>query len=111
MNDKSKEEIQVLEELREYKELDDKLQMECGTSIKELCEKWNVMLAEYLQYQELGTVEELRTMKENGSFTGVELAQLAAMQMKLKEYQSIGTIEQIRERCATLEDAIKYAKK
>ena len=34
--------------------------------------------------------------KENGAFTGMELAQIAAMQMKLKEYQSIGTVEECR---------------
>ena len=44
----------------------------------------------------IGTVEELKTMKENGAFTGVELAQLAAMQMRLKEYSAIGTIEEFK---------------
>lgn len=35
-------------------------------------------------------------MKENGAFTGVELAQILAMQMELKKYQSIGTIEEFK---------------
>ena len=48
------------------------------------------------QYRELGTVDELKSMKENGAFTGVELAQLAAMQMRLKKYESIGTVEELR---------------
>lgn len=49
---------------------------------------------EIQQYRAIGTVEELKSMKENGAFTGVELAQLAAMQMRLKEYSAIGTIEE-----------------
>lgn len=48
------------------------------------------------QYRAIGTVEELKSMKENGAFTGVELAQLATMQMRLKEYSAIGTIEEIK---------------
>lgn len=41
-------------------------------------------------------LEELQTMKERGGFTGVELAQIAAGQMKLKVYQAIGTPEECR---------------
>lgn len=43
-------------------------------------------LIENQQYKAIGTVEELRSMKENGAFSGIELAQIAAMQMKLKAY-------------------------
>lgn len=53
-------------------------------------------LEEIQQYRAIGTVEELKTMKENGAFTGVELAQIAAMQMRLKGYQQLGTLEQVR---------------
>ena len=53
-------------------------------------------LEELKQYRAIGTVEELKSMKENGAFTGVELAQLAAMQMRLKEYSAIGTIEEFK---------------
>ena len=53
-------------------------------------------LEEIQQYRAIGTVEELKTMKENGAFTGVELAQILAMQMELKKYQSIGTIEEFK---------------
>lgn len=53
-------------------------------------------LEEIQQYRAIGTVEELKSMKENGAFTGVELAQLAAMQMRLKEYSAIGTIEEFK---------------
>ena len=54
-------------------------------------------LEEVQRYRELGTPEELQTMKEHGSFTGFELAQIAAGQMLLKEYQAIGTLEECRE--------------
>lgn len=53
-------------------------------------------LEEVQQYRAIGTPEELRSMKENGAFTGMELAQLAAMQMRLKEYEKIGTPEEFR---------------
>ena len=53
-------------------------------------------LEEIQKYRAIGTVEELKSMKENGAFTGVELAQLAAMQMRLKEYSAIGTIEEFK---------------
>ena len=46
--------------------------------------------AEVEEYRAIGTPEELQTMKEHGGFTGVELANIAAMQMKLKEYEAIG---------------------
>ena len=41
-------------------------------------------------------IEELLEYKLNGSFSGVELAQLAAMQMRLRDYQEIGTIEEFK---------------
>lgn len=51
-------------------------------------------LEEVQQYRAIGTPEELQTMKEHGGFTGVELANIAAMQIKLKEYEAIGTPEE-----------------
>ncbi len=53
-------------------------------------------LEEVQQYRAIGTMEELQTMKEHGGFTGVELANIAAMQMKLKEYEAIGAPEECR---------------
>lgn len=41
-------------------------------------------------------MEELKQLKENGAFTGRELAQIAAMQMTLKKYREIGTPEECR---------------
>ena len=67
-------------------------------------------LEEIQQYRAIGTVEELKSMKENGAFTGVELASLACMQMKLKDYQSIGTIEEFKalKDCGTHDCIIKH---
>ena len=53
-------------------------------------------LEDVQRYHAIGTPEELQTMKEHGGFTGVELANIAAMQMKLKEYEAIGTEEECR---------------
>lgn len=54
------------------------------------------MIDELQRYREIGTPEELQTMKDHGGFTGVELANIAAGQMKLKEYEAIGTPEECR---------------
>lgn len=53
-------------------------------------------LEENRRYREIGTLEELQAMKEHGGFTGVELAQIEAGLMKLKEYEAIGTPEECR---------------
>ena len=50
---------------------------------------------EIQQYRAIGTVEELKSMKENGAFTGVELAQLAAMQMRLKSIQQSALLKNL----------------
>lgn len=54
-------------------------------------------LTELQQYRAIGTMEELQIMKEHGGFTGVELVNIAAMQMKLKEYEAIGTSEELQD--------------
>lgn len=48
--------VHALEKIGQYREFDDKLQMETGITVKELHEKWNAMLSEYLEYRQLGTV-------------------------------------------------------
>lgn len=65
---------------------------ETSEALTTICEA----LQEVQEYKTIGTIEELKSMKENGAFTGVELAQLAAMQMRLKEYLAIGTIEEFK---------------
>lgn len=53
-------------------------------------------LKEIQQYQAIGTVEELKTMKEHGGFTGIELAEISAALGSLGEYRAIGTVEECR---------------
>lgn len=53
-------------------------------------------LEEIQQYRAIGTVEELKTMKEHGGFTGIELAEISAALCSLGEYCAIGTLEECR---------------
>lgn len=48
-------------------------------------------LEELKSYKDIGTLKELKELKENGAFTGLELAKLAIMQKELKEYEDLET--------------------
>ncbi len=48
--------------------------------------KW---LEELESYRDIGTLKELKELKENGAFTGLELTKLAIMQKELKEYKDL----------------------
>lgn len=48
--------------------------------------KW---LEELKSYRDIGTPKELKELKDNGAFTGLELAKLAIMQKELKEYKDL----------------------
>lgn len=48
--------------------------------------KW---LKELKSYKDIGTPKELKELKENGAFTGLELAKLAIMQKELKKYKDL----------------------
>lgn len=87
------EENEALECLKSSKRKNDILGILPGSDIGNTIIK---ALEEVQQYRAIGTPEELQTMKEHGGFTGVELAQIAAGQMKLKEYRAIGTPEECR---------------
>lgn len=110
--------LAMIEELQRYRDLENHLQdMFCSsTSLKAVVDELernlkepgspHPMKARILTYEEsadwdayrvIGTPEELQTMKEYGGFTGVELANIAAMQMRLKEYEAIGTVEEYQE--------------
>ena len=52
---------------------------------------------EIQQYRAIGTVEELKELKYNGAFSGIELANIAASLAELQKYQVIGTVDQCRE--------------
>ena len=93
--------IQALEETQQYRAIGLTLEVVQELKIMDIEQDGEIRgiiksLKELGQYRAIGTVEELKTMKENGAFSGVELAQLAAMQMRLKEYQAIGTIEEFK---------------
>ena len=48
------------------------------------------------QYRALGTVEDIQTMKDNGAFSEIELAKIAARLQRLKDYEAIGTVEDFK---------------
>ena len=53
-------------------------------------------LEEVMKYRELGTIEELKDLKD-GKLSGRELAMIAVDVNKLKKYRTIGTVEECRE--------------
>ena len=63
---------------------------------QEACEIAENLFEEIQQYRAIGTIEELQELKENGAFTGVELAQIAVNQMELKKYMAIGTVDEFK---------------
>lgn len=81
--------------LNEIMELDDSM-AQYNLAYMKAMEVAIKALEEVQQYRALGTPEDLKAMKEHGAFTGTELAQLAAMQMRLREYERIGTPEEFR---------------
>ncbi len=105
--------IQALEEVQEYRALESKLN---GISVEQVVNGFinqvekethegyekgriltNAEADDWNAYRAIGTVEELKSMKENGSFSGSELAQIAVQLNQLKEYKKIGAIERFRE--------------
>lgn len=60
----------------------------CNQYVKEY-EQIAEWLEELKSYKDIGTLKELKELKENGAFTGVELAKLAIMQKELKEYKDL----------------------
>ena len=60
----------------------------CNQYVKEY-EQIAEWLEELKSYKDIGTLKELKQLKENGAFTGLELAKLAIMQKELKEYKDL----------------------
>lgn len=58
---------------------------ECSENYKQIAE----YLEELKSYKDIGTPKELKELKENGAFTGLELAKLAIMQKALKKYKDL----------------------
>lgn len=68
---------------------------------KEVIERINYdaymsLMDELEEYRELGTLEELKKLKEC-ELSGIELAEIACSLNLLKDYQQIGTLEEVRE--------------
>lgn len=60
----------------------------CNQYVKEY-EQIAEWLEELKSYKDIGTLKELKELKENGAFTGLELAKLAIMQKELKKYEDL----------------------
>ena len=60
----------------------------CNQYVKEY-EQIAEWLEELKSYRDIGTLKELKELKENGTFTGLELTKLAIMQKELKEYKDL----------------------
>lgn len=52
-------------------------------------EQYAEWLEELKSYKDIGIPKELKELKENGAFTGLELAKLAIMQKELKKYKDL----------------------
>lgn len=52
-------------------------------------EQYVEWLEELKSYKDIGTPKELKELKENSAFTGLELAKLAIMQKELKKYKDL----------------------
>lgn len=89
--------INILEGIHEdYVKDSDKEYMEKNLALTEAVKA----LSEIQQYRAIGTVEEIRKLKES-NLSGLELAEIAVAVRILKEYKAIGTVEecwQARER-------------
>ena len=59
--------------------------LECANQYEQIA----VWLEELKSYKDIGTPKELKELKENGAFTGLELAKLAIMQKELKKYKDL----------------------
>lgn len=61
-----------------------------------IAEKINSALEVLVEYQKLGTLEELKKLKEC-EISGIELTEIACNLNRLKVYQQLGTLQEVRE--------------
>ncbi len=98
--------LNALEEIQQYRDLDDKLQMEIGITVKELYEQWNVMLAEYLEYQQLGTVEDFKNKINDVKTLSKMYEKLNDQEVreyrKLEKYEALGTVKELKSKIEEL---------
>ena len=70
----------------------------CGGNgcTKENCDFMESLCTKLAQYEDIGTLEEFKFLKEN-RFTHTELAEIACGLNRLAKYEDIGTLEEVRE--------------
>jgi hypothetical protein len=59
-------------------------------------EDMRTVLKKLAEYEDIGTPTELKQLKENGGFTGLELAEIAAALKELQAYRERGLPEQYK---------------
>lgn len=95
-----KEANELIDKLRDLAN-DTEVDMFCVASLnayfEESADAIQTLLEEIQQYRAIGTMEELKEIKDNGAFSGSELANIAASLAELQKYQAIGTVEECRE--------------
>jgi hypothetical protein len=72
----------------ENEEINKRFEADCIKDAEEH-EQFAEWLEELKLYKDIGTLKELKGLKENGTFTGLELAKLAIMQKELKKYEDL----------------------
>ena len=96
---REKEANELIDKLRDLAN-DTEVDMFCVASLnayfEESADAIQTLLEEIQQYRAIGTVEEVKQLKEN-AFTGNEMAIIASNLIVLRDYQSIGTLDQCRE--------------
>lgn len=97
---REKEANELIDKLRDLAN-DTEVDMFCVASLnayfEESADAIQTLLEEIQQYRAIGTVEELKELKDNGAFSGIELANIATSLAQLQRYQMIGSVDQFKE--------------
>mgnify|MGYP005946697187 CR=1 FL=1 len=74
------------------------------TSAEMTTEDVRTVLKKLAEYEDIGTPMELKQLKENGGFTGLELAEIAAALKELQAYRERGLMDASDEEARKSED-------
>nr|DAF03075.1 MAG TPA: hypothetical protein [Caudoviricetes sp.] len=74
------------------------------TSAEMTTEDVRTVLKKLAEYEDIGTPTELKQLKENGGFTGLELAEIAAALKELQAYRERGLMDASDEEARKSED-------
>jgi hypothetical protein len=74
------------------------------TSAEMTTEDVRTVLKKLAEYEDIGTPTELKQLKENGGFTGLELAEIAAALKELQAYRERGLMDTSDEEARKSED-------